>query len=569
MSEHNDKNSREYVCCNLCGADNYTIVYKAYSGDISALKKDYTITDHTLEPPPRLVKCRHCNLIYANPRQPAEELSSTYKNMRDEAYIAEEKGRRLADRSILRVLKKMGKTGRMLEIGCATGFLLDEARKSGWEVYGVELSSWAVRHARDNLKIDSIFEGPLREKRFNANYFDVVIMKDTLEHVVDPRGLLNESRRILKNNGIMCITTPDIDSMISRILKARWWGIKQHHIYYFTRRTLFAMLAAAGFIPVKNKSHTRIFSLRYWISRFKSYNRFLHDFFVFLIQRRIIHDVLFPVDFKDQIEVYAKKSRKLEYLEELEAQPEKEQKNNLKTVVVLPAYNAALTLAKTVADIPREVVDDIILVDDASTDHTVATARQLGLKVFMHEKNKGYGANQKTCYKLALELGADIVIMVHPDYQYDPKAIRELIEPIKQAKADAVFGSRMMKGGGLVGGMPLWKQNVNILLTALLNISFSTFLTEYHSGFRAYSAKTLHSIRYSLNSDTFVFDTEIIAQILLRDLKIEEIPIRTRYFDEASTIKFLPAVFYGLGILLTIVKYILHTRTFIRFRQFE
>jgi len=569
MDEQSPKFSQEYVRCNLCGADNYTIVYKSYSGDISIIKKDYTITDHTLQTPPRIVKCRNCNLIYANPRQTADELKSTYKNMKDEFYLQEEKGRRLADQSILRILKKMGKTGKLLEIGCATGFLLDEAAKSGWDVHGVELSSWAVRYARENLKIGSIFEGSLQDKRFETGSFDVIVMKDTLEHIADPRGLLNETRRILKNNGIICITTPDIDSLISRVLKARWWGIKQHHIYYFTKKTLFAMLRATGFMPVKNKSHTRIFSLRYWISRFKSYNKSLHDFFIFLVHHGIIRNVLFPIDFKDQIEVYAKKLRKIEYLEELESPPVHEKKNNLKTVVVLPAYNAALTLEKTVADIPRDVVDEIILVDDGSTDLTVPVAQQLGLKVFTHGKNKGYGANQKTCYKKALELGADIVIMVHPDYQYDPKAIRELIDPIKQGRADAVFGSRMMKGGALEGGMPLWKQNINIILTAIENVSFGMFLTEYHSGFRAYSAKTLNSIRYTLNSDNFVFDTEIIVQVLLRNLKIEEIPIRTRYFDEASTIKFLPAVFYGLGILLTIAKFGLHTHTFIRFKQFE
>ncbi|MFA6217124.1 MAG: methyltransferase domain-containing protein [Candidatus Omnitrophota bacterium] len=559
----------ENIGCNLCGADNYTVVYKTYTGDISTLKKNYTITDHTLAAPLRIVKCRHCNLIYANPRQPVDELKSTYKDMQDELYIQEEKGRRLSDQSILRILKKMGKTGKLLEIGCATGFLLDEARKTGWEIYGVELSSWAVHYAQTNLKIETIFEGSLHEKHYANNFFDVVIIKDTLEHIPDPKGLLIETRRILKTNGIICINTPDIASFLSRILKARWWGVKQHHIFYFTQKTLFAMLRAAGFMPIKSKSHTRIFSLQYWVSRFKSYNKVLHDIFIFLIQKKIIRNVLFPIDFKDQIEVYAKKIRKIEYLEELEIPPLHTERNNLKKIVVLPAYNAAKTLEKTVSDISRDIVDDILLVDDGSTDDTINVAKKLGLKVFEHDRNKGYGANQKTCYKKALELGADVVIMVHPDYQYDPKAIADLIEPIEQGRADAVFGSRMMKGGALEGGMPLWKHNINIILTALENIAFGVFLTEYHSGFRAYSAKTLRSIHYCLNSDNFVFDTEIIVQLFLHNLKIEEIPIRTRYFDEASTIKFLPAVFYGFGILMTIAKYILHTHTMIRFKQFE
>jgi glycosyltransferase involved in cell wall biosynthesis len=231
----------------------------------------------------------------------------------------------------------------------------------------------------------------------------------------------------------------------------------------------------------------------------------------------------------------------------------------MKTIVVLPAYNAAKTLKITLDDIPRDCVDDIILVDDASKDNTVEAAKQLGLKVFVHDKNTGYGGNQKTCYTKALELGADIVVMVHPDYQYDPKVIPQLIEPIKKGEADAVFGSRMMKGGALLGGMPLWKHNANILLTALENVVLHTYLTEYHSGFRAYSAKLLKSIRYQDNSDGFLFDTEIIVQTLLKGFVIEEIPIRTRYFPQASTVGFWQGVPYGLGIIKTMLKYILHT----------
>lgn len=240
----------------------------------------------------------------------------------------------------------------------------------------------------------------------------------------------------------------------------------------------------------------------------------------------------------------------------------------MKVIAVLPAYNAAKTLAITVRDIPKDIVDDIILVDDASSDNTVAIAHSLGLKVFRHKSNLGYGANQKTCYLKALEMGADIAVMVHPDYQYDPFSIPELVRPILDQKADAVFGSRMMKGGALEGGMPLWKHNANILLTALENVVLGTYLTEYHSGFRAYSAKYLRSVNFAANSDNFVFDTEIIVQGLMHNMKIEEIPIKTRYFQDASTIKFIPAVLYGLGILKTMLKYILHKLRILSFRQF-
>ncbi|MFH0877335.1 MAG: glycosyltransferase family 2 protein, partial [Candidatus Omnitrophota bacterium] len=271
----------------------------------------------------------------------------------------------------------------------------------------------------------------------------------------------------------------------------------------------------------------------------------------------------------DQMEAFVRKSRKLEYLEELEAPTEPLAQKKTKVVVALPAYNAATTLSKTVQDVPRDLVDDIILVDDASRDETVQVAKQLGIKVFVHKKNRGYGANQKTCYTKALEEGADIVVMVHPDFQYDPKVIPELIEPIRRGQADAVFGSRMMKRGALEGGMPLWKHNANILLTALENVVLGTYLTEYHTGFRAYSAKYLKNVNFLRNSDGFIFDTEIIVQGLLKHMRIEEVPIRTRYFDEASMIRFWPAVCYGLGILKTLFKYRLHQAGIIRFKQFE
>ena len=241
----------------------------------------------------------------------------------------------------------------------------------------------------------------------------------------------------------------------------------------------------------------------------------------------------------------------------------------IKTIIVLPAYNAAKTLRKTICDIPNGISDDIILVDDKSSDNTVDIAKELGLKIFRHDKNLGYGANQKTCYEEALRMGADIVVMLHPDYQYDPRMIPELIEPIKKGKADAVFGSRMMKGGALEGGMPAWKHNANIILTALENVVLGTYLTEYHSGFRAYSRKVLESINFKLNSNGFIFDTEIIVQVLLKNFKIEEISIKTRYFDEASTIGFFKACLYGFGILKTLFKYILHTKKIVRFKQFN
>ncbi len=229
-----------------------------------------------------------------------------------------------------------------------------------------------------------------------------------------------------------------------------------------------------------------------------------------------------------------------------------------RVVVVMPAFNAARTLEACVAAVPRDIVDEIILVDDASGDGTVAVARRLGLTVFVHEVNRGYGGNQKTCYGEALKRGARIVVMVHPDHQYDPQVIPQLIEPLLTGAADAVFGSRILGGRVREGGMPWWKVAANVALTRLENAVFGLRLSEYHSGFRAYSGRYLECVNLAANSDGFVFDSEIIAQGVVAGLTIAEIPIATRYFPEASMIGFGQSVLYGLGIVRLLARYLLH-----------
>jgi glycosyltransferase involved in cell wall biosynthesis len=240
-----------------------------------------------------------------------------------------------------------------------------------------------------------------------------------------------------------------------------------------------------------------------------------------------------------------------------------------KVIIVMPAYNAARTLERTVHEVPEAYRSSIILVDDTSLDNTVELARQLGLKVFVHECNKGYGANQKTCYAQALKDGADIVVMVHPDHQYDATVIPEMVRPILLGQADAVFGSRMLGGYPLEGGMPFWKYVANIFLTAFANVVFCRYLTEIHSGFRAYSRKYLEMVRYEENSDDFIFDTEIIAQGIANQLHFQEVPIVTRYFKEASSINFKRSVVYGFGILWVLIRYFLHANSWWKNPLFE
>ncbi|MBL0310601.1 MAG: glycosyltransferase family 2 protein [Bacteroidetes bacterium] len=222
--------------------------------------------------------------------------------------------------------------------------------------------------------------------------------------------------------------------------------------------------------------------------------------------------------------------------------------NQKKVVVVLPAYNAEHTLEKTYREIPFDLVDDVILVDDASKDATVEVGKKLGIRhIIKHEKNKGYGGNQKTCYSKALEIGADIVVMLHPDYQYTPKLLTAMISIIGNDVYPVVFGSRILGGGALKGGMPLYKYIFNRMLTLTQNILIGEKLSEYHTGYRAFSKEVLNAIAIQQNSDDFVFDNQMVSQIFFKGFSIGEITCPTKYFEEASSINFSRSVTYGLG----------------------
>lgn len=240
-----------------------------------------------------------------------------------------------------------------------------------------------------------------------------------------------------------------------------------------------------------------------------------------------------------------------------------------KVVAVMPAYNAAKTLRMTYADLPHDVVDLVILVDDGSSDETLKIARELGLELFVHNRNYGYGANQKTCYREALKAGADIVVMVHPDYQYDPTLLPEIIRPIQEGWSDVVLGSRMMGQSALKQGMPWWKYISNRFLTWSENVVFGLHLSEYHTGYRAYRREALEAVNLETNSDRFIFDQEIMAQFVALKMRIAEIPVPTRYFPQASSASFGQSVRYGLSILWLLVRYLLHRTGLARQRQFD
>jgi len=244
--------------------------------------------------------------------------------------------------------------------------------------------------------------------------------------------------------------------------------------------------------------------------------------------------------------------------------------NNKKIVVVLPAYNAAETIEITYNEIPFDIVDDVILVDDLSTDNTVEVATKVGIKhIIQHEKNKGYGGNQKSCYNKALDIDADIVVMLHPDYQYTPKLIHSMCYLIANDVYPVVIGSRILGNGALKGGMPFYKYVANRFLTLTQNLLMWQKLSEYHTGYRAFSKEVLNSISYNINSDDFVFDNQMLAQIFYAGHEIAEITCPTKYFEEASSINLSRSITYGLGVLGVSLKYFLQKRGIGKFKIFK
>jgi glycosyltransferase involved in cell wall biosynthesis len=242
-----------------------------------------------------------------------------------------------------------------------------------------------------------------------------------------------------------------------------------------------------------------------------------------------------------------------------------------RVIVVMPAYNAARTLEKTYGDLPQHLVYEVILVDDASQDDTVEVARNLSLRCIVHSQNTGYGGNQKTCYREALKDGAEIVVMLHPDNQYDATRIPDMIAPIAAGQADLVLGSRLFAGSAaaLAGGMPFWKLVANRFLTTVENWAFGIRCSELHTGYRAYSARLLQAIPFERNSNDFVFDTEIIAQAAAGRFTVQEVSVPTRYFPEASSVNFRRSVIYGLKTLNVVRRYLLHQYGIRSYAQFE
>jgi len=469
--------------------------------------------------------------------------------MTDDAYLREERGRRETARRLLDLIERYVPAGRLLDVGCGHGLLLDEARRRGYEVTGLELSVAAAGYARDVLQLE-VREETLNELAEEGERYAAIVLADVLEHLDDPQAALDRCFELLAPGGVLCVATPDPSSLTARLAGRRWWAYIPAHTYLFPRRTLHELIAARGLVISDDVPLVRTFSLRYWLSGLAERSGRASTV-AGVVARLLPAGLRLSLSLGDERVVLAHKTEPIAPQKPLVRDRDGEHKVH----VVLPAYNASATIPLVAEDMPVEAADRALLVDDASGDETSQVGLRVGFEVLRHPANRGYGANQKTCYVRAVLDGADVVVMVHADNQYDPALVAEMVRPIEEGRADVVIGYRLLEDEAIVGGMPRWKWLGNRFLTLLENYGFRRSYSEYHTGYRAFSADFLRSVAFLRHRDDFTFDQEMFVQIVARDARVVELAIPTRYFLEASSVSFGPSVEYGLRTLLLLVRY--------------
>lgn len=532
--------------CRICRGS--LTLFKPGGGD-DLLSTSLVPTCHRPAAHGDLHRCRECGTVQQPSLPRGRELHALYGDMSDTAYLAEEAGRRRTARRLLDLVEGEHDGGRLLEVGCGHGLLLDEARTRGYEVRGIELSAAAVAHARDKLGL-RVDEVALEAAELADERFDVIVLADVIEHLDDPLAALDRCCELLRPEGSLVVVTPDPASLTARLAGGRWWGYLPGHCCLFPRCTLRELIAARGLVLAHDVPLVRSFTAAYWLGGLIERGGWAGGALRALAGRRGGTRML-SLSLGDERVVVARKAQVAQPAAPIAV----DRGRRPKVHVVLPAYQAASTVAHVAATLPRDSSDRALLVDDASRDATAEAALAAGLEVLRHPVNRGYGANQKTCYTRAALDGADIVVMVHADNQYDPSLAAEMVKPIEAGIADVVIGSRLLHDRAIEGGMPRWKWVGNRALTIAENVGFRRRFSEYHTGYRAFSVDFLRSIAFLRNSDGFVFDQEIFAQAVAAGARVIELPIPTRYFLEASSVSFTRSVEYGLKTLGVLVRF--------------
>ena len=499
-----------------------------------------------------LFACTECGTVQQPSLPRGRALHDLYRAMADDAYLAEAPGRRRTAERLLDLIGAHVPHGRLLDVGCGPGLLLDEARRRGYDVFGLELSATAAAHARDVLGLP-VREMPL--EHLVSEEFDVIVLADVLEHLDDPLAALEGCRDLLAPDGVLCVVTPDPSSLVARLAGRRWWGFLPGHAHLLPRRTLREVLAGRGLVISTDVSLVRSFSARRWVEGLAERAGPLRAPLARLAEG-LPGRAMLSLSLGDERVMLAHRIEPRQPARPLARDRGGEQRVH----VVLPAYNAAATVRSVAKSMPAAAADRALLVDDASTDDTVAVALDAGFEVLRHPANRGYGANQKTCYARAILDGADVVVMVHADDQYDPALVPEMVQPILDGRADVVIGSRLLRDRTIAGGMPRWKWLGNRGLTWVENRAFGRRYSEYHTGYRAFSTDLLRSIPFLRNDDAFVFDQEVFAQLIARGARVVELPIPTRYFREASSVSLLVSVGYGLRTIGVLARFRLDRR---------
>lgn len=459
--------------------------------------------------------------------------------------VSDQAERRRSARRLLDLLSSETAGGRLLQVGCGHGLLLDEARHLGYVVEGLELSAAAARHARELLRL-KVTEAPLRDPTLDGRQFDAIILANVLEHLGDPVAALHRCAELLADDGALLVVTPDPSSLMARVA-----GRRRRYLSTLAclppSVTLRELIAAQGLVISRDTLLVRSFWTSHALRRTAERSGGLSALDA-LDRRRGPRTML---SLGDERAIVARKCQVRQPAQRLIV----DRGAATKVHVVLPAYKAARTIEHVAHALSVDTADRALLVDDASPDETVEAALACGMEVLRHPTNRGYGANQKTCYVRAALDGADIVVMVHGDNQYDPTFVAAMVKPLQDGIADVVIGSRLLRDEAIVSGMPRWKWLGNRGLTWAENHAFRRRLSEYHTGYRAFTVSFLRTIPFLRNSDGFVFDQEVFAQIVASDARLIELPIPTRYFFEASSVSFLRSVEYGLRTLAVLVRF--------------
>lgn len=541
------------LACRICSGD-LTLRVRGRGEPLTAAA--FSPSAHVAGGHGDLLECAQCGSVQQPVLPAGAALHELYRDMTDDAYLEEEGGRRATGGRLLDLVGRFVPGGRLLDVGCGPGLLLDEARRRGYETLGLELSRASATHARDALGLD-VRELALEDFADDGDPpgFDVVVLADVIEHLDDPVDGIARCARLLRPGGVLCVVTPDPSSATARVAGRRWWGFVAAHTCLLPRATLRELLAATGLVVSTDIPLVRTFTARRWVEglaeRLGPAGGPLGA-----AARRLPPGARLSLSLGDERVVLA---HRIDV--ERPATPLVVDRGGERSVhVVLPAYRATRTIPAVVEEMPAGVADRALLVDDASGDETSDMALEYGLEVLRHPANRGYGAGQKTGYARALNDGADAIVMVHADNQYDPAMLGEMVEPILDGRADMVIGSRLLEDRAIAGGMPRWKWLGNRLLTRIENRAFGVSFSEYHTGYRAFSADLLRSIAFLRNSDEFVFDQQIFAQVIARDARVVEIAIPTRYFREASSVDLLTSVRYGRQTLWVLGRFLAHRR---------